>query len=221
MANTFCPCLNWIKLWWVDSYFYINPNWIDCWINSHFKGTISYLFDFMIVNGLNVLNHKHLLREDLKEECNLDIPVEKYLYKLSRWFISKSNHCALRIRLRKKISKRPGLILLDNQIFGSDLYVNLTNELCIEILDGKSNDFRNKCSPVSDECKFILKRAWKKDTQQIADTCLFTALEGRWVWTGRTAGSYSERQHFRDSYRTGLLFNNHQLLIILDSPMFW
>jgi len=41
------------------------------------------------------------------------------------------------MRLRKKISKRPGNILLDNQIFGKDIFVNPTSELCIEVLDGK------------------------------------------------------------------------------------
>jgi hypothetical protein len=41
------------------------------------------------------------------------------------------------MRLRKKVSKRPGNILLDSQIFGTDIFVNPTNELCIEHLDGK------------------------------------------------------------------------------------
>lgn len=44
-----------------------------------------------------------------------------------------------RMRLRKKILKRPGNILLDNQVFGTDIFVNSTNELCIEHLDGKLN----------------------------------------------------------------------------------
>ena len=43
------------------------------------------------------------------------------------------------MRLRKKILKRPGNILLDNQVFGTDIFVNSTNELCIEHLDGKLN----------------------------------------------------------------------------------
>lgn len=31
----------------------------------------------MIVHGLSVLNHKELLNEDLKDECNIEIDVEK------------------------------------------------------------------------------------------------------------------------------------------------
>ena len=41
------------------------------------------------------------------------------------------------MRLRKKISKRPGNILLDSQIFGKDIFVNPTSELCIELLEGR------------------------------------------------------------------------------------
>ncbi len=47
-------------------------------------GSISYLCDFMIVHGLSVLNHKELLKDDLREECNLDVDVD-------------------RLRLRKKV----------------------------------------------------------------------------------------------------------------------
>lgn len=45
------------------------------------------------------------------------------------------------MRLRKKSLKHPGAILLNNQVFGRDLFVNATTELCIEILDGKLNVF--------------------------------------------------------------------------------
>lgn len=41
------------------------------------KGSFTYLCDFMITHNMSVLNHKELLREDLKEECNIDIPIEK------------------------------------------------------------------------------------------------------------------------------------------------
>lgn len=40
------------------------------------------------------------------------------------------------MRLRKKISKRTGAILLDHEVFGTDIFVNAMSELCIEILDG-------------------------------------------------------------------------------------
>jgi hypothetical protein len=44
------------------------------------KGSFSYLCDFMIVHGLSVFNHKQLLKEDLKDECNLDINIKRYKY---------------------------------------------------------------------------------------------------------------------------------------------
>jgi hypothetical protein len=41
------------------------------------NGNFSYLCDFMVVHGLSVRNHKEMLSADLKDECDLDIPVEK------------------------------------------------------------------------------------------------------------------------------------------------
>ena len=41
------------------------------------KGSFNYLCDFMITHGMSVLNHKELLRDDLKDECDLDIPLDK------------------------------------------------------------------------------------------------------------------------------------------------
>lgn len=41
------------------------------------------------------------------------------------------------MRLRKKASKRPGAILMDHDVFGTDIFVNAMTELCIEVLDGK------------------------------------------------------------------------------------
>jgi hypothetical protein len=45
------------------------------------KGNLTYLCDFMIVHGLNVLSHKELLSGDIKDECNLEFPAEKYVTK--------------------------------------------------------------------------------------------------------------------------------------------
>lgn len=41
------------------------------------KASFTYLCDFMVTHGLDVQSHKELLAGDLKDECNLDIPVEK------------------------------------------------------------------------------------------------------------------------------------------------
>ena len=72
----------------------------------------------MIEHGISVLDHKILLREDLKDECNEDIPLD-------------------RMRLRKKTLRQPSTILLDDQIFGRELIINSSTELCVEVLDGK------------------------------------------------------------------------------------
>lgn len=41
------------------------------------KGSFAYLCDFMITHGMSVLNHKELLRDDLKDECSIEIPIER------------------------------------------------------------------------------------------------------------------------------------------------
>lgn len=43
---------------------------------NYVKG-FTFLFDFMVLNDLSVLDHKKLLREDLKDELKEDIPVER------------------------------------------------------------------------------------------------------------------------------------------------
>jgi hypothetical protein len=45
------------------------------------------------------------------------------------------------MRLRKKISKRPGTIFLDNDVFGVEIFMNAMSELFIEILE-EEGDFR-------------------------------------------------------------------------------
>ncbi len=77
----------------------------------------TYLCEFMIEHGISVYEHKILLKEDLKDECNEDIQLD-------------------RMRIRKKQLKHPSTILLDDQIFGRDMFINSSTELCVEILDG-------------------------------------------------------------------------------------
>ena len=71
----------------------------------------------MIVHGLSVLEHKRMLAADLKDECNIEVAVE-------------------RLRLRKKTCKTPSLIFLDHETFGAEIFINQASELCIEILEG-------------------------------------------------------------------------------------
>lgn len=66
------------------------------------------------------------------------------------------------IRLRKKIGKRPGAILLDNEVFGVDLFVNSMSELCIEILD----EPEKKASKTQTS---IYLRHWKPDEYELGD----------------------------------------------------
>ena len=83
----------------------------------------------MIEHNFSVLDHKILLREDLKEECNEDIPLD-------------------RMRLRRKTLKQPAQILLDDMIFGRDAFINTSSELCVEILNGIFN-FSLSLSPTN------------------------------------------------------------------------
>lgn len=108
-------------------------------------GTISYLCDFMIVHGLSVLNHKELLKDDLREECNLEV------------------NDVSRLRLRKKVGKRPGNILIDSQVFGKDVFVNSTTELCIEMLDSPEKKLNSKLQTS------VYLRHWKSAEYELGD----------------------------------------------------
>jgi hypothetical protein len=79
-----------------------------------------HLCEFRIINQMNVLNHKKLLINELRIENGQEIDLS-------------------RLRLRKKYSKKPATILLDDEVFGKDIFINSSTEFCIEILDGKLN----------------------------------------------------------------------------------
>ena len=106
-------------------------------------GSFTYLCDFMIVHGLDVLNHKILLSGDLKDECGMEIPAEK-------------------IRLRRKVSKRPNTIYLDEEVFGVDIFVNTLTELCIEILDEPE-------TKTSKSTTSVYLRHWKPDEYELGE----------------------------------------------------
>ncbi len=40
-------------------------------------GSITYLCDFMVIYEMNVLSHKEMLKEDLKDECNLEVDIDR------------------------------------------------------------------------------------------------------------------------------------------------
>ena len=67
------------------------------------------------------------------------------------------------MRLRKKISRRPGKILLDEQIFGKDIFVNPTSELCVEILDGPETKVYDKLQTS------VYLRHWNSDEYELGD----------------------------------------------------
>lgn len=80
------------------------------------KGSFTFLCDFVFYTGLSILHHKELLTDDLKDICDIQVPIEH-------------------IRLRRKNAKRPGIIFLNNEIIGSDVFINSNSDLCVEILD--------------------------------------------------------------------------------------
>ena len=42
------------------------------------KNSMTYMCDFMILHGMTVLNHKELLCDDLRDEFNLEVSVDRY-----------------------------------------------------------------------------------------------------------------------------------------------
>jgi hypothetical protein len=44
---------------------------------NRLMGSITYICDFMVVYEMSVLNHKQLLREELKDECNLEVDIDR------------------------------------------------------------------------------------------------------------------------------------------------
>ncbi|CAF0833958.1 unnamed protein product [Brachionus calyciflorus] len=107
------------------------------------NGSFTYLCDFMLYNGLNIQHHKELLREDLRDVCDLDVSVDT-------------------MRLRKKIGKRPGNILLNHEIIGSDIFINSSSDLCVEILDEPDK------KTTKDHTSIYL-RHWKPDEYELGD----------------------------------------------------
>lgn len=97
----------------------------------------------MLYNGLSILDHKELLTDDLRDLCDIHTSAD-------------------RIRLRKKIAKRPGIILLNHEIIGNDIFINSSSDLCVEILD----DSDKKSSKLHTS---VYLRHWKPDEYELGE----------------------------------------------------
>lgn len=107
------------------------------------KGSFTFLCDFVLYNGLTILNHKELLADDLKDLCDIQVPID-------------------RIRLRRKNAKRPGNIFLNSEIIGSDVFINSNSDLCVEILD--ESEKKNSKSQIS-----VYLRHWMPDVYELGE----------------------------------------------------
>lgn len=97
----------------------------------------------MLYSGLTILHHKELLTDDLKDLCDIQVPIE-------------------RIRLRRKNAKHPGNIFLNNEIIGSDVFVNSNSDLCVEILEEPEQK-------ISKWQIIVYLRHWMPDMYELGD----------------------------------------------------
>ncbi|XP_033104772.1 ubiquitin carboxyl-terminal hydrolase 47-like [Anneissia japonica] len=74
-----------------------------------------FLFDWVLAKGQTVRSSKLELLDELKQSCNIDIPLN-------------------RLRLRKKSWKNPAAVYVDNQVYDEDIPIFSNWELFIEIL---------------------------------------------------------------------------------------
>ncbi|OWF37661.1 ubiquitin carboxyl-terminal hydrolase 47-like [Mizuhopecten yessoensis] len=76
-----------------------------------------FLIDTIFAKGMSVLESKKLIIPEIKEQCNIDLPLD-------------------RCRLRKKTWKNPGTVYTDAQVYEDDLPIFANWEVFLQILDG-------------------------------------------------------------------------------------
>ncbi|XP_029642939.1 ubiquitin carboxyl-terminal hydrolase 47 isoform X1 [Octopus sinensis] len=76
-----------------------------------------FLIETIFAKRMSVLESKKQILAELKEQCNLDIPLS-------------------RCRLRKKSWKNPGAVYLDNQLYDDDISLYTHWEIFLEVLEG-------------------------------------------------------------------------------------
>jgi ubiquitin carboxyl-terminal hydrolase 47 len=91
--------------------------------------------EVIIARGMSVLNAKKVIIEELKQMCQLDVPINRSVT-LSMSYTS-INASFDRLRLRKKAWKNPGTIFRDTQLFEEDITIMSSSEIFFEILDGE------------------------------------------------------------------------------------
>lgn len=76
-----------------------------------------FLIDTIFAKGMSVLESKKLIIPEIKEQCNIDLSLD-------------------RCRLRKKTWKNPGTVYTDSQVYEDDLPIFANWEVFLQVLDG-------------------------------------------------------------------------------------
>ncbi|XP_061169219.1 ubiquitin carboxyl-terminal hydrolase 47-like isoform X6 [Saccostrea echinata] len=100
-----------------------------------------FLIDTIFAKGMSVLESKKLIIPEIKEQCGIDIPLE-------------------RCRLRKKTWRNPGTVYVDNQIYEDEVHIFANWEVFLQILDGPEE--MNTTSQLA-----IFVRRWRPSTYEL------------------------------------------------------
>ncbi|XP_061169220.1 ubiquitin carboxyl-terminal hydrolase 47-like isoform X7 [Saccostrea echinata] len=100
-----------------------------------------FLIDTIFAKGMSVLESKKLIIPEIKEQCGIDIPLE-------------------RCRLRKKTWRNPGTVYVDNQIYEDEVHISANWEVFLQILGGPEE--MNTTSQLA-----IFVRRWRPSTYEL------------------------------------------------------
>ncbi|CAL1532778.1 unnamed protein product [Lymnaea stagnalis] len=100
-----------------------------------------FLIETIFAKGMTVLESKLLVIDEIKEQCGLDIPIE-------------------RCRLRKKSWTNPGTVYLDSHVYENEIPIYPNWEIFLELLEGPEE--------LKDTCQLaIYVRHWHPSTHHI------------------------------------------------------
>ncbi|XP_005108001.1 ubiquitin carboxyl-terminal hydrolase 47 [Aplysia californica] len=100
-----------------------------------------YLIETIFAKGMTVLQSKKIILEEVKEQCGLDIPLD-------------------RCRLRKKSWTNPGTVYLDSHMYENEIPIYPNWEIFLEVLEGPEE--------LTDSSQLaVYVRHWRPSTHQI------------------------------------------------------
>uniref|UniRef100_A0A3Q3X9U0 Ubiquitin carboxyl-terminal hydrolase 47 n=1 Tax=Mola mola TaxID=94237 RepID=A0A3Q3X9U0_MOLML len=101
-----------------------------------------FLVDTVFAKGMTVRQSKEELLPQLKEQCKLDLSIE-------------------RVRLRKKTWKNPGTVFLDYHVYEEDISISSNWEVFLEVLNGKPEKMKSMSQLA------VLTRRWSPATMKL------------------------------------------------------